>query len=91
MKICRFAIHIDGYGDSEVEVKLTNKEAKKIESAIDRGDEDFCDNEKLADIYEKAEKAAREKLYEDVDLTGDDIDVEDLDFVVDFQDYPEDE
>ena len=62
---------------------MSNRELKLIQQAEDEC-ECFEDVEELEDLYERVMAAAKEKLQEDVDLTGDDIDVDALDYNVDF-------
>lgn len=84
-----FAIFIASGGESYVDYPVTAKERRLILEAIENG-EMFEDVDELADLYVRVMEAAKEKLAEDVDLTGDDIDVDDLDYVVEFGEDEED-
>lgn len=85
-----FAIYLSFGGESYVDYPVSAKERRLILEAIENG-EMFEDVDELADLYERVMEAAKEKLAEDIDLTGDDIDVEDLDYTVDFGEVEEDE
>ena len=78
-----FTINIAPSGNSLVEYPVSKRELKLIQQAVEEC-ECFCDVEELEDLYERVMVAAKEKLQEDVDLTGDDIDVDELDFDIDF-------
>lgn len=78
-----FTILISPAEESEVQYPVTAKEKRLIEEAIENGDS-FDEVEELSDLYDRVMTAAREKLEEDLDLTGDDIDVDDLGYTVDF-------
>ncbi len=78
-----FEITIDPCGESSVDYPITDEERKLIDAAIEEG-EDFCDCEGLSDLYERVMAAAAEQLQEDVDLVGDDINVDDLHYAVSF-------
>ena len=80
-----FPIYIDGNGESFLEYAVPAKEIKKIRKAMDEG-YDFCEAPGLKTFYGKLMRAAKKKLKEDADLTYDDIDLEDMDYCVD---YPE--
>lgn len=84
--ILTFPIYIEESGESFVEFPVSEKEIKKLQKAIDDG-YDFEEAPGLKTFYNKLMRAAKKKLKEDVDLTFDDIDVNDLDYCVD---YPED-
>lgn len=83
--ILTFPIYIDGNGESFLEYAVPAKEIKKIRKAMDEG-YDFCEAPGLKTFYGKLMRAAKKKLKEDADLTYDDIDLEDMDYCVD---YPE--
>ena len=85
-----FTINIFPCQESYVDFEISAKERKLIMKAMDER-ESFEDVEKLSDLYERVVEAEKEKLREDVDLTGDDIDEEELDFSVDFGDEIDDE
>ncbi len=84
-KIVPFLINIGDSGESQVEYPVTEKERKAILNAIEDGDL-FGEVEQLEDLYDRVMAAAKDKLEEDLDLTGDDADVYDLDYSVDFCD-----
>ena len=84
-----FAIFISSGGESYVDYPVSAKERRLIMEAIENGDM-FEDVEELSDLYERVMEAAREKLEEDIDLTGDDIDVDELEYTVDFGEVEED-
>lgn len=81
-----FPIYIMGSGESYVEYAVTEKELEKIKKAIEEG-YDFEEAPGLKGLYGKIMRAAKRKLKEDVDLTDGDIDVDELDYCID---YPED-
>lgn len=85
----RFQIAV-GAGESFVDYDVTREEKELIYKAIDNCD-DFCDVEELSDLFERVEEAAKEKLEEDLELTGDEdrIDVDELEFSVNFDELPE--
>lgn len=85
-----FTINIYPCQESYVDFEITAKERKLIIKAMEDC-ESFEDVEKLADLYERVMEAAKEKLLEDADLTGDDIDVDELEFSIDFGEEIEDE
>lgn len=78
-----FTINIYPSGESFVECLVSDRELQLIQEASDAG-EDFEDVEELEWLYERVMRSAKEKLKEDVELSGDDIDVDDLDFSVGF-------
>ena len=83
-----FLISVNG-GESFVDYEITAKEKKLIEAAMDDF-ESFEDVEDLSDLYDRVMVAAKEKLLEDLDLTGEpEIDVDSLEYSVDFN-YEED-
>ena len=84
-RIVPFLINIGVSGESQVEFPVSEKERKAILNAIADGDL-FGEVEQLEDLYDRVMAAAKEKLAEDIDLTGDEIDVDDLDYNVDFCD-----
>lgn len=88
--IISFPILIEESGESFVEYPVTQKELKKIKKAMNEGF-DFEEAPGLKGFYNKLMKAAKKKLLEDIDLTGDDIDVDELDFCVDYPEELEDE
>lgn len=84
-----FIINIEESGESFVDFEVTAKEKKLIDSAMEDFDT-FEDVEELSDLYNRVMIAAKEKLQEDLDLTGDtEIDVDSLEYSVDFN-YEED-
>ncbi len=85
-----FTIFISSGGESYVDYPVSAKERRLILEAIENGDM-FEDVDELSDLYARVMEAAKEKLAEDIDLTGDDIDVDDLDYVVEFGEVEEDE
>ena len=78
-----FTINISPCQESFVDFHVTDEELALIREAIDNGDL-FDEAGELSDLYERVMEAAREKLEEDLDLTGVDIDLDDLDFTVSF-------
>ena len=83
-----FLIYVNG-GEPFVDYEITAKEKKLIEAAMDDF-EPFEDVEDLSDLYDRVMIAAKEKLLEDLDLTGEpEIDVDSLEYSVDFN-YEED-
>ena len=83
-----FTIGISPANESWIDFEISEKEKELICEAIDEEIE-FCDCEELSDLYRRVYEAAKEKLEEDMDLTGDDIDVDDLEYWIEFGDYPE--
>lgn len=87
--IYTFIINIEDGGESFVDFEVNAKEKKLIDSAMEDFDT-FEDVEELSDLYDRVMIAAKEKLQEDLDLTGDtEIDVDSLEYSVDFN-YEED-
>ena len=84
-KVLTFPIYIGYSGESFLEYPVPEKELKKIEKAMDEG-YDFEDAPGLKTFYGKLMRAAKRKLKEDVDLTQDDIDINDLEYRVDYPD-----
>lgn len=84
-RVVPFLINIGDSGEAQVEFPVSEKERKAILNAIEDGDL-FGEVEQLEDLYDRVMVAAKEKLAEDIDLTGDEIDVDDLDYNVDFCD-----
>lgn len=82
-KLYTFTINIFPSGESFVEYPVTNRELKRIREAVEEF-ESFEDIEELEDLYDRVMVAAKKKMQEDIDLTGDDIDVDELDYNVDF-------
>lgn len=90
-ELYEFVIGISPSGNSYVEFEITQKEKKLMKEAMDDC-EDFADCEKLQSLYRRVMAAAREKLLEDLDLTGDEIDVDELDYWVEFgEEFEEDD
>lgn len=84
-KIVPFLISIGDSGESQVDYPVSAKELKLIRRAIEEC-ELFEEVEQLEELYNRVMIAAKEKLAEDIDLTGDEIDVDDLEYNVDFCD-----
>lgn len=76
-------------GDSFVDYQLTRKEKELIYKAIDNGEE-FSEVEELSDLFNRVNEAAKDKLQEDLELTGDEeeIDVDELEYAVYFGELP---
>lgn len=89
-KIISFPILIDEAGESFVEYPVTSKELKKIRNAMDEG-YDFEEAPGLKGFYGKLMKAAKKKLVEDLQLTGDGANVNDYEFCVDYPEELEEE
>lgn len=86
-----FIIGIAPSGNSFVEYEITQKEKKLMKEAMEEY-EDFADCEKLQSLYRRVLAAAREKLIEDMALSDDDTDVDDLDYWVEFgEEFEEDD
>ena len=78
----RFCINISNGGESYVDFEISSLEHFLISKADDEG-ENYGDVKGLEDFYERIMEAAKEKLEEDLDLTGDDPDIlDDLTFTV---------
>lgn len=84
-KIVPFLISIGDSGESQLEYPVSEKERKAILNAIEEGDL-FGEVEQLEDLYNRVMAAAKIQLEEDIDLTDDDIDVDSLEYSVDFCD-----
>ena len=80
-----FEISVGDSGTSYVEYTVTEREFKLIRKAKEEF-ESFSDVEKLEALHRRVEKAAVKQLRDDLDLTGDDIDPDDLDINIDFGD-----
>lgn len=89
-EIYTFTIGMSTGGESDVDYPISKKEKKLINEAIDEMI-DFSDYEELSELYQKVIKVAKEKLQEDIDLTGDSIDVDNLDYWIEFGDKIEDD
>lgn len=85
-----FTINISPSGESYLEYPVTAKERRLILEAMDNGDF-FEDVEGLSELYERVMEAAKEKLAEDLDLTGDDRNPEDFEYSVEFGEEEDDE
>lgn len=78
----RFRINISNGGESFVDYEINSLERFLIDKADDE-DRDYGEVKGLEDFYKGIMKAAREKLEEDLDLTGDDPNtLDDLTFTV---------
>ena len=82
-KFFNFAIFLSSGGESYVDYPISDKERCLIMAAVENG-EMFEDVDELSDLYERVMEAAKEKLADDIGLTGDEIDVDELDYTVDF-------
>ena len=69
-----FTINISNGGESELEFPVYEDEMELIEQA-DEESEEYGNVEGLEDFYKEIMEAARVKLEEDLDLTGDDIEM----------------
>ena len=78
-----FIIHIAPSGDEYVDYEITTKEKRLIKEAIENC-ESFEDVEELEDLYERVMLAARNQLAEDIEEFGGDIDIDELEYCVDF-------
>ena len=87
---CTFTINIFPASESFVEYDVTAKERRLIKNAIEEGDM-FEEVEELEDLYNRVMEAAKVKLQEDADITGDDIAIDDLEYSVDFSEDFDDE
>lgn len=85
-----FTINIFPLSESYVDYEVTAKERRLIKSAIEDGYM-FEDVEDLEDLYNRVMEAAKVKLQEDVDMTGEDIDIDDLEYSVEFGEDFDDE
>jgi len=83
-----FIINTYRYGKFYVEYPVSNKEIHLILDAIENS-EDFEDCEDLGELYERVMNTAREKLEEDLDLDGGEIDLDELDYCIEFADEDE--
>ena len=84
-RMIEFPILIADYNESYIEYPVSRKELSKIKKAMDEG-YDFEEAPGLKGFYNKLMKAAKKKIIEDVELTFDDIDYDDIEYCVD---YPE--
>ena len=84
-----FPIYVEGSGESFVEYGVTEQEFQKIKRAKKKG-ADFEEAAGLKTLYGKIMKAAKRKLQEDIDLTSDDIDCDELEYSIDFPEDLED-
>ena len=85
-----FPIHIEESGESFVEFAVTDKELQKIKKAIKNGDE-FEEASGLKSLYGKVMRAAKRQIKEDIALTFDNIDFDDIEYCVDYPEISEDE
>lgn len=85
-KLMTFPILIGEGNESYVEYAVPGKEIPKLIKAQEEGYE-LSEAPGLIRFYGKLLKAAKQKLIEDIDLTGGDIDIDELEYIVD---YPED-
>ena len=85
-----FTINIFPASESAVDFRITAKERRLIMEAMEEG-ELFEDVEELSDLYERVMQAAKQQLEEDIDLAGDDIDIDNLEFSVEFGEEIEDD
>ena len=84
-----FRIYVMESGESYVDYPVTEKEFEKIKNAMDEG-YDFEEAPGLKGLYGKVMRAAKRQLKEDIDLTDSDIDVNNLDYCIDYPDDLED-
>ena len=84
-RVVPFLINIGESGEAQVEFPVSEKERKAILNAIEDGDL-FGEVEQLEDLYDRVMAAAKDKLVDDLDLTGDDADVDALNYSVEFCD-----
>lgn len=85
-----FTIDIEPSGESYIDYPISKSEKKLIKEAMEEMI-DFSDCEELSELYQKVMDAAKEKLQEDIELTEDVIDVDNLDYWIEFGDEIEED
>lgn len=89
-EVYTFTIGIEPSGESFIDYPISKSEKKLIKKAVDEMI-DFDDCEELSELYQKVMDAAKEKLQEDIELTEDGVEVDTLDYWIEFGDEIEED